>query len=167
MPPLTLVAFAPDCAAGRDLALRLGEGLVAILNADAAQPGPPPLTAEAFLAETVAWCHEHAAQSYAIVCAGECVGMISLSHIDERRRCARSGWILASRVRGQGLELAALKRITEIARGRGLRTLGGKVRKGDGGEAGVWAQLGARFEPCDPPTHRLAVVDIGPLPPRS
>jgi RimJ/RimL family protein N-acetyltransferase len=170
MPSLQLIPIAPQCDDGPKAALRHGKDMVDILNTDERQPdgikaspGSHLLTPEQFLVETTAWCKRNAALSYIIVRDDECVGMISLSHIDEVRKYARSGWILASTVWGQGLELEALRQIIRIARERGLTTLGGKVRKEPGVATRIWQQLGARFEDCESPSHRLAVLDIGAL----
>lgn len=167
MPCLDLVPLGPVDGHGSDAALRHGESIVAILNDDARQPdavkgspGQDRLTVEQFLAETAAWCGRNSAQSYAIVRGDACIGMISMSHIDDAKKCARCGWIVASEVWGQGLEEEAVRQVIEMARARGLKTLGGKMAKDNSKAVGFWQTLGARIEESGEPSHWLAIVDI-------
>lgn len=151
---LKLVLLAPVPEGSLESALHLGAQLAGILNTDESLPpkmrrlsGAPLETANGVLSFAREWCLERSALFYAVVLGGDVVvGSISLSHIDARAHCARTGYFLAGKYRGQGYGIQALRHILGVARTHGVRRVSGSIPEANVASRRIWEKCGVPIE---------------------
>lgn len=149
--PIRLVLIAPEPEGEAQPARPHGVELARILSTDHAlaqslgHPLPTsPIESVPFLQETLRWCAERKAVSFAIVLEnGAAVGQFSISRIDGEHQSARFGYFLASAHWGTGVMTQAFALALDEARSRGLRRVCGFVPTDSSASHRLWSRHGA------------------------